>query len=134
MNIYKVTMVALISMSFAPMAAAEIFKCDGPQGPIYSDEKCGSDSAIVNIEESAGLTGVSDKTKSDLAEKKLEREQERTNDRASVVNSYGNNSSNTEVNGRWVRGQGQLKDRIDSGVATPLPQKPVPANKPRRRN
>jgi hypothetical protein len=127
-------MVALITMSFAPMAAAEIFRCDGPEGPIFSDEKCGSDSAIVNIEESAGLTGVTDQTKSDLAEKKLEREQDRNQSGDRAVNSYGSNSSTTEANGRWVRGQGQLKNRIDSGVATPLPNKPAPATPRRRRN
>ena len=68
------TLITLIALVITPVAVAEIYKCDGPDGPIYSDRKCGLDAANVELKESSGLSGVNEQDKADLAEKKLERE------------------------------------------------------------
>ena len=72
-----ITLVALAALAITPAAVAQIYKCDGPDGPIYSDRKCGADAANVELLESSGLSGVTEQDKANLAEKKLEREQER---------------------------------------------------------
>ena len=48
------TLTALITLVITPAAVAEIYKCDGPDGPIFSDKKCGSDAANVELPESSG--------------------------------------------------------------------------------
>ena len=72
------TLITLIALVITPVAVAEIFKCNGPDGPIYSDRDCGQDAENVELLDTSGLSGVSEQDKSDLAEKKLEREQARS--------------------------------------------------------
>ena len=48
------TLITLITLVITPAAVAEIYKCDGPDGPIFSDKKCGSDAANVELPESSG--------------------------------------------------------------------------------
>ena len=69
MPIFRIFITALIVLSNASVAMAQIYKCDGPDGPIYSDQKCAPSAATVELSESAGLTGVSDEELSELAEK-----------------------------------------------------------------
>ena len=48
------TLITLITLVITPAAVAEIYKCDGPDGPIFSDKKCGLDAANVELPESSG--------------------------------------------------------------------------------
>ena len=121
------TLITLITLVITPAAVAEIYKCDGPDGPIYSDKKCGPDAANVELLESSGLSGVTEQDKINLAEKKLEREQARSrNQQGSVVNNQSN-AYTTENPGRWVRGQNRPRDRVNANT---LPAKPRPATLP----
>ena len=126
-----ITLITLITLVITPAAVAEIYKCDGPDGPIYSDKKCGSDAANVELLESSGLSGVTEQDKTDLAEKKLEREQEREqarsrNQQGSVVNNQ-NNVYTTEDPGYWVRDGNRLRDRDNTNT---LPGKTRPTTPP----
>ena len=106
MNRYKINFIALTLVAITPVATAEIFKCDGPDGPIYSDRKCGPGASNVELSDTSGLTGVSDETKAELAVKKADREQAReerrklNNNRTVINNQY--TTINTEPTGRWL--------------------------------
>jgi hypothetical protein len=69
MNIFRTAIFALIALAMTPIALAEVYKCDGPDGPIYSDRECESGASIVELSDTSGLSGVDDKTKTNLAEK-----------------------------------------------------------------
>jgi len=142
-------LITLITLVIAPAAVAEIYKCDGPDGPIYSDKECGSDAANVELPESAGLSGVSEQDKADLAEKKQEREQDRELAREQAQNQKGsdaknqNNGNTTEDSGYWVRDRDRLrnldKDKILPGGTPPTtpPTEPRPVTlpaKPRKKD
>ena len=126
-----ITLVALAALAITPAAVAQIYKCDGPDGPIYSDRKCGSDAANVELQESSGLSGVSEQDKADLAEKKLEREQARSqNQQGSVVNSQ-NNVYPTEDPGYWARDGYRLRN-LDKAKIPPGRTRPTtPTTQPR---
>ena len=126
-----VALVALAALAITPAAVAQIYKCDGPDGPIYSDRKCGSDAANVELQESSGLSGVSEQDKADLAEKKLEREQARSqNQQGSVVNSK-NNVYPTEDPGYWARDGYRLRN-LDKAKILPGRTRPTtPTTQPR---
>ena len=126
-----VALVALAALAITPAAVAQIYKCDGPDGPIYSDRKCGSDAANVELQESSGLSGVSEQDKADLAEKKLEREQARSqNQQGSVVNSQ-NNVYPTEDPGYWARDGYRLRN-LDKAKILPGRTRPTtPTTQPR---
>ena len=68
-RISLISLVTLVTLVITPAAVAEIYKCDGPDGPIYSDKKCGPDAANVELLESSGLSGVTEQDKINLAEK-----------------------------------------------------------------
>lgn len=122
MSIYKKILVTLILLANASMAMAQIYKCDGPEGPVYSDKECGPNAATVELSESAGLTGISDEELSELAEKKSDRDQARNrNTEGTVIENQSNIDLTTYNDGRRVRGRDQLKQRIDSGVPAQLP-------------
>lgn len=70
MNRRRTILVALITLAITPIAAADIYKCNGPDGPVYTDWKCGPDATNVELLDSSGLGGISDETKTQLAEKK----------------------------------------------------------------
>ena len=70
MNRHTTRLIALITLVITPAAVAEIYKCDGPDGPVYSDRKCGSDAVNLELTESSGLSGVTEQDKAVLAEKK----------------------------------------------------------------
>ena len=54
MKRHRISLFTLITLAITPAAVAEIYKCDGPDGPIFSDKKCGSDAANVELPESSG--------------------------------------------------------------------------------
>ena len=125
------TLITLITLVITPAAVAEIYKCDGPDGPIFSDKKCGSDAANVEVLESSGLSGVTEQDKAALAEKKLEREQEREqarsrNQQGSVVNNQ-NDVYTTEDPGYWVRDGDRLRNLDKANI---LPGKTQPTTPP----
>ena len=125
-----ITLITLVTLVITPAAVAKIYKCNGPDGPIYSDQECGQDATNVELVETSGLSGVSEQDKSDLAEKKLEREQTRSqNQQGKVVNNQ-NNAYTTESPGRWVRGQNRPRDRDNPNI---LPAKPRPAASRKKR-
>jgi len=129
-----ITLVTLATLAITPAAVAEIYRCDGPDGPIYSDRKCGSDAASVELLQSSGLSGVSEQDKANLAEKKLKREQERElarsqNQQGSVVNK--NNVYTTEDPGYWGRDGYRLRN-LDKAKVLPGRTRPTtPTTQPR---
>jgi len=124
-------LITLITLVITPAVVAEIYKCDGPDGPIYSDKECGSDSANVELLESSGLSGVSEEDKADLAEKKQEREQARSqNQQGSVVNSQ-NSVNTTEDPGYWVRDGDRLRNLDKVNVLPGKTQPTTPPTEPR---
>ena len=122
MSIYKKILVTLILLANVSVAMAQIYKCDGPEGPVYSDTECEPNAATVDVLESSGLTGISDEEISELAEKKSDRDQARNrNTEGTVIENQSTIDLTTYNDGRSVRGRDQLKQRIDSGVPAPLP-------------
>ena len=120
MNRYRPILATLITLAFMPVASAQIYKCDGPNGPIYTDRECGPDAANVEIKESSGLSGVSEETKAELAKRKADREQARAEDRKLKKNRTVINNQyttiNTEPAGRW----------LNRPYWGPKPEKPKP--------
>jgi hypothetical protein len=130
-----ITLITLIILVITPAAVAEIYKCDGPDGPIYSDKKCGSDAANVELLESSGLSGVTEQDKANLAEKKQEREQEREqarrrNQKGSEVNNQ-NNVYTTEDPGYWVRDGDRLRNLDKANILPGKAQPTTPPTEPR---
>ena len=93
-------------MTVSSAALGEVYKCDGPDGPVYTDRKCGPDATSVEFTESSGISGVSDEVKAELARKKAERKAAETepelNPNANPV--YQFNTINTEPAGYWLPG------------------------------
>lgn len=123
-------LVVLAALVITSTAVAQIYTCDGPDGPIYSDRKCGPDAVSVEVRDSSGLSGISDEDKSVLAARKLEREQAQgQNQKNRVINNQGN-SYTTESPGRWASGRHRLRDRDNSSIILPV-QKPATPRKRR---
>ena len=131
-RISLITLVSLVALVVTPAAFAKIYKCEGPDGPTYSDRVCGPNAEDFELLKSSGLSGVTEADKSALAEKKLEREQAQSQNRsqrgATVNNQYTTNT--TEPAGRWARGRNLPLDR-DKPVN--LPVRPRPATPTKRR-
>ena len=134
MPIFRIFITALIILSNASVAMAQIYKCDGPDGPIYSDRECAPSAATVELSESAGLTGISDEELSELAEKKSDRDQARNrNTEGTVIENQSTIDLTTYNDERRVPERDQLKHRIDSGVSDKIPQQ-LPKKKAKHRN
>ena len=124
MNICRTTLVALMACAISPAAIADVYKCDGPDGPVYTDQECEPGAAKMEFAETSGFSGVSDEEKADLAGKKAEREQNRTSRSSNTpAVNYQTQTTGNEVDGRWPR-----------RVRQPLDQKPVtlPVQRPAR--
>lgn len=126
-----VTLVILATLVITPTAVAQIFKCDGPDGPIYSDQECGPDAANVQVRESSGLSGVSEEDKSALAARKQEREQAQGQNQQRNVTDNQSSSYTTESPGRWARGRNRLRDRDNTSIAVPAKPRSAVARKKR---
>jgi hypothetical protein len=134
MTIYRIFITALIVLANASVAMAQIYKCDGPNGPIYSDRECAPNAATVELSESAGLTGISDEELSELAEKKSDRDQARNrNTEGTVIENQSTIDLTTYNDERRVLERDELKYRIDSGVSGKIPQQ-LPIKKGNRRH
>ena len=133
----KTCLVVLFALATTPLAIAEIYKCDGPDGPIFSDRECGPGATSVELAETSGLVGISDETKTELAEKKAEREAERNEARQRKGNTTVINNQYTTVNtepaGYWLRRPyrrpGHGRPEVPPAIPTPLPST---LGKPRR--
>jgi hypothetical protein len=126
MNCQRIILVTLVTLVITPAAVAQVYKCDGPNGPVYSDRKCGADAASVEIRESSGLSGVTEQDKNALAEKKLEREQTQSQNQQGVVVNNQNNTYTTENPDR-LRDRDNAKTPLDKPLPATLPTKPQPA-------
>jgi len=125
MPIFRIFITALIVLTNASVAMAQIYKCDGPDGPIFSDQKCAPNAETVELSETAGLSGVSDEEISELAEKKAGRDQARNrNTESTVIKNQSATDFTTYNNNRRLPERDQLKQRIDSGVPNKIPQQP----------
>jgi hypothetical protein len=133
LNINRISLITLVSLTMlviTPAAVAKIYKCNGPDGPVYTDRDCGPDAEDVKLRESSGLSGVSEKDKNALAERKQEREQtQNQNQRSNVVNNQYSTPT-TESAGRWVRGRNRPVDRDRPST---LPARPKPVTPRKRR-
>ncbi len=99
-------LIPVTMLAVASAASAEVYKCDGPDGPVYSDRKCGPDATSVEFADTSGISGVSDEVKAELARKKAERAEAETdlelNPNANTT--YQFNTINTEPAGYWLPG------------------------------
>lgn len=126
--------VALVTLSSA--AHAEIYRCNGPDGPIFSDQKCGPNATTVQMTVTSGIDGgVPDDVKAELARKKAARQQ---NDSALEPNPNANanyeiNTIDTGVDGYlypgnyWAPGHRPVqrpKPPVDRPVARPPVSEP----------
>jgi len=136
----KSTLIALIALAITPVANAQIYKCDGPDGPIFSDQKCGPGATTVDVSVSSGLGGISDETKNELAAKRADREKARKNNNNGTTSKNQNSALSTDyvengqwVNGQWIRRPIRRPGRDGSGAPKPVQ---LPANKTggKRRN
>ena len=132
MNRYRPILIIFIALAFTPVASAQIFKCDGPDGPIYTDRECGPDATNVELSDTSGVSGVSDETKAELAQKKADREQSRNPGNNANVNNNQYNTLSTEPAGRWTRRPYERLDRKASTVPS-VGQQPAKRAAVRRR-
>ena len=107
MNRYFTGAVILMSLAFTSVANAEIYKCNGPDGPVFSDTKCGPEAKSVEIETtSAGLGGVYDDAIAQVAKDRKQRAAEREAARKQkadtpvILNEY--NTYNTQPDAYWL--------------------------------
>jgi len=111
---YRPILIILIALAFTPVVSAQIFKCDGPDGPVYTDRECGPDATNVELSDTSGVSGVSDETKAELAQKKADREKSRNLDNNATFNNNQYNTLSTEPAGRWTRRPYERLDRVPS--------------------
>jgi len=136
MNRYKISLITLSALAISSLATAQIYKCDGPEGPVYTDRQCGPDAESVKVTDSSGLSGVSDETKAELATKKAGREKaredsiKRNNNRTVINNQY--TTVNTEPTGRWLYPYRQPKPV--QPIIPEVSPRPLPSTIGRRRN
>lgn len=135
MNRYEIVLATLALMAVTPVTLAEIYRCDGPDGPIYSDRKCGPDAANVELSDTSGLTGVTDEIKAELAERRADREREREENRKLNSNRtvINNNYTTIQPAGRWLNYPywRPKPERPSPPVVTPTPL-PSTLGRPRR--
>jgi len=143
MSIYKIFITAFIVLANASVAMAQVYKCDGPDGPVYSDRECAPSAEAVELSESSGLSGISDEEISELADKKSDRDQARNrNNEDNVDKNQRTKELTTYDNERRLPERDQIKHRIDSGVSENAPQQlpqkkgntPPPKKKHNHRN
>ena len=136
MNRYSILLVVLLSLAITPLATAKIYKCHGPDGPVFTDRECGPDATRVELADTSGLGGIYDETKTELAEKKAERDAEREAARQRKLNTTVINNQYTTINtqpaGYWWR-RPYWRPGIDQPQAPPAIPTPLPSTlgKPR---
>jgi hypothetical protein len=134
-RVHIITLVTLTTLAITPATAAKVYKCDGPDGPIYSDRKCGSEAVNVEIQESSGLSGVTEQDISDLAEKKREREKKRelarSKNQQSIVPNQQREIYTVEDPGYWDRDGNRLRNRDNPNILPDRPQPATPPTEPR---
>ena len=126
MNRCRIILVALITVAITPMAEADIYKCNGPDGPVYTDLECGPDATNVVLSDSSGLVGITDETKAELAEKKASREKARNRVNKTTVINNQYNTINTQPAGYWARRPFWREKHPGMRPPEPVP-KPLPS-------
>ena len=130
-RVHLITLVTLATLTITPATVAEVYKCEGPDGPIYSDRKCGPEAANVELQQSSGLSGVTEQDISDLAERKREREkkheQARSKNQQSSVPNQQVEVYTVEDPGYWDTDANRLRKRDNPNI---LPDRPQPATPP----
>lgn len=125
-----ITVVILTTLVIIPVAVAKIYKCDGADGPVYSDRECGPNATNVVLQESSGLSGVTEEDKNALAEKKLAREEEREQARelarsrrqqTTVINNQYSTYTSGYPSRWWGLNRPGLGDRPVNLPANPQP-------------
>lgn len=69
-----------VILALLPLTAgAQVYKCETPQGVVFSDRECGDKAEVVEVKDTSGGVGVplSDELLNDLQVKKAERAQRR---------------------------------------------------------
>jgi hypothetical protein len=129
--IMKSTVVGFFVLTNVSVAVAKVYKCDGPDGPVYSDKECASDATVVELSDSTGISGVSDETKTDLAQKKSDRNE--AGNRNTVDTAIDKESTELAVpnDGLSARERDNVKHRVDSKTAVTPKPKPVPTKRNR---
>lgn len=79
----------------APLAQAQIYKCEGAEGPVYSDRPCSDQAEIVTVRDSSSgiAPGPSDEAKQYLADKR----DQRASDRAQRASAPASNQPQAPV-------------------------------------
>jgi len=108
-----------------PLATADIYKCDGPDGPVFTDWECGPDAIHVELSDSSGLGGITDETRAELAEKKASREKSRNRVNKTTVINNQYTTINTPPVGYWPSRPYWRKKHHDM-----RPEKPAPTPLP----
>jgi hypothetical protein len=108
MNRLIVGIALMVCVASTPVATAVIYRCAGPEGPIFSDTECGPEATEVELEETTGVGGVYADAIAELATKKAQREEERTaaeslRKNPAIINNQFN-TINTEPYGYWPSG------------------------------
>ena len=130
MTIYRTALATLMALAISPVAIAEVYKCDGPDGPVYTDRECAPGAEQMEFAKTSGVSGVSDETKADLARKKTEREQNRTSRSSNTpAVNYQTQSTANEVDGRWPRRVRQPLDQKPVTLPVKRPARPAPRRK-----
>jgi len=133
MNNRRTALVVLIALAITPMATAQVYKCDGPNGPVYSDKECEPGAAEVALENTSGVSGVSDQAKAELADKKSARELDDGRNTNTTLNNYQYQAPDTEVNERQVLDRDRPKN-LDAAARPVQPkEKPSPKKSTRRK-
>ena len=122
MNVFKSFSIILFLLASAPLAADTIYKCDGPDGPIFSDKPCAPDASTVTVKDTTGLSADYDGVRSDLAEKKTARNQEGALSKNNQKVNPQPQTYTSESNGRWVRGRERLgsREKPSQPIARPV--------------
>jgi len=126
MNRYRTIFIAVIGLAVTPMALADIYKCNGPDGPVYTDWECGPNAINVELSDSSGLGGITDETKAELAEKKASREKSRARINKTTVINNQYTTINTPPVGYWPGRPIWRKNHHDMRPAKPTPT-PLPS-------
>ena len=105
MRVFKTAITVLVALTGTSVGVADIYKCDGPDGPIFTDQVCGPEATTIQHEETSGLGGVYDDAKAEQERNRAQRQAEReaannlkTN--PTVINNQFS-TFNTEPAGYW---------------------------------
>lgn len=78
-------MLCLILMAFVPTSIAQIYKCETPDGPVFSDLECSSEAQLIELEDSSGLgVAVSQAERDAIVSNREQRDQQSAINRLNI--------------------------------------------------